>query len=146
MCVTFVFCSTCVNAHPFPCRARVKRIYTFRFIFPKSHFRNILLSEPPPDHEFRVSLAKILVESSAVKPECSDMVSVRTAGCPRQSWVPDVGSDYSRWVLLAQFGNRSGAEGGVCHEAFLLECKLLLSCPNVAGLCMSLGYSWVWQD
>ncbi|CAM9978209.1 unnamed protein product [Laminaria digitata] len=36
-------------------------------------FERLLLCEPPPDHEFRVSLAKILMETSAVKPECSDM-------------------------------------------------------------------------
>eukprot|EP00903_Cladosiphon_okamuranus_P020008 g18379.t1 len=35
-------------------------------------FRRLGLCEPPPDHEFRVSLAKVLVECSSVNASCSD--------------------------------------------------------------------------
>eukprot|EP00752_Nemacystus_decipiens_P004915 g4474.t1 len=35
-------------------------------------FRRLGLCEPPPDHEFRVSLAKVLVECSSVNPSCSE--------------------------------------------------------------------------
>ncbi|CAM9389606.1 unnamed protein product [Ectocarpus sp. 12 AP-2014] len=59
-------------------------------------FRRLALCEPPPDHEFRVSLAKVLMECSSVNKSCSDKALQVLSGLMQED-----DENVELWYLMA---------------------------------------------